>query len=609
MKPYKAKEPSQTINFIRNKLFDVGIFLKERHYDSDLFYASKVSICNQGLENLNIASNGKGMNSLYSLASAYAEFLERLQNNMLFDNHFYATGEFLEKDICSKDFKSRVLTNKTALDFRYDPREYSMNVEESANTYFNFYNKLFPFIKNKQDLISFIKKELLYDSLISIPFHSVKTKSEVFLPYEIILAACGSTGMCSGNTKNEALTQGFCEIFERYVGRRIYFENITPPDIPLDYFDNTDIIEKIKKLYENTNYTIKIKDCSLGQGLPVIGFLIIDTQNRKYNFHLGSSLSPIIALERCLTEIFQNPNGIHWLDINLTDFSNDNIEKKEYIFLNGNQIFAYGNGLWPKSIFSSQSSYDFNGLNNTLNRSDKQDLEFIKQKIYELGFDIYIRDVSFLDFPSYYIVVPGMSEYPILREQYHYLGNVLPTLIKLRNLKNLPEDELKIICNELNQNYYALTLIDFQFQNILLYHSNHDIKDLDIELLIFMLNYRLGNIEKAIHFISIFLKDKNFAAYKYYYGIKDYLILIKQQNSEEEILEILSHMYKDEADEIILDMKNPAKIFQYYEWPTCFDCDKCEIISDCKYFNSLKVIKQIQKKQAANLLNHNVQFI
>ena len=121
-------------------------------------------------------------------------------------------------------------------------------------------------------------------------------------------------------------------------------------------------------------------------------------------------MNPEIALERCLTEIYQNPEGIHWLNLKFDIISH--FSSEEFIYVNGNLIFNCSNGYWPLSLFSSKASYQFNGLNTSLNVSDIEDFEFIKGQISKLGFNIYIRDVSFLGFPSYYIIVPGMSQYP-----------------------------------------------------------------------------------------------------------------------------------------------------------------------------------------------------
>ena len=84
-KPYKARKAEDTINLVRNILHDkLGILLKETHYQGDgEFYSCRINIANCNINNLNIGTNGKGMTFEYALASAYGEFMERIQNQML----------------------------------------------------------------------------------------------------------------------------------------------------------------------------------------------------------------------------------------------------------------------------------------------------------------------------------------------------------------------------------------------------------------------------------------------------------------------------------------------------------------------------------------------
>ena len=85
IKPYKARKPEETIFLIRKILHEkLGILLKEEHYVGDAnFYSCRIHIANNSLSDLNIGTNGKGMQFEYALASAYGEFMERLQNQML----------------------------------------------------------------------------------------------------------------------------------------------------------------------------------------------------------------------------------------------------------------------------------------------------------------------------------------------------------------------------------------------------------------------------------------------------------------------------------------------------------------------------------------------
>ena len=83
MKKYKKYLPTQTIHLLRGILNNLGVILYERHMIHKDFYSCRVTLGNDGLIPLNIGTNGKGRNFEYSMASGYAEFIERLQNRLL----------------------------------------------------------------------------------------------------------------------------------------------------------------------------------------------------------------------------------------------------------------------------------------------------------------------------------------------------------------------------------------------------------------------------------------------------------------------------------------------------------------------------------------------
>ena len=66
---------------------------------------------------LDIGTNGKGMDSIYSLASAYGELMERIQNKMLLYVTKYATQAFRENNLQLGN------CNDSSLKFRYFPDE------------------------------------------------------------------------------------------------------------------------------------------------------------------------------------------------------------------------------------------------------------------------------------------------------------------------------------------------------------------------------------------------------------------------------------------------------------------------------------------------------
>ena len=97
MKKYKDCSPLETIDRVRNLLYNVGILTKESHQTNGITYSCRISIAQDNLDLLDIGTNGKGRSFEYSLASGYAEFMERLQNHVLLNGKDYATLDFVSK--------------------------------------------------------------------------------------------------------------------------------------------------------------------------------------------------------------------------------------------------------------------------------------------------------------------------------------------------------------------------------------------------------------------------------------------------------------------------------------------------------------------------------
>lgn len=603
MKPYKASAPSVTINKIRKNLDEVGIFLQEASYSNDdCLFTSRVNM--SGIFSpLNIGTNGKGTTYDYALASGYAEFMERLQNNMLFRGFKNAEKHnLITMDDCF--YKKQLMEQNLALDFLYDPNEINIKIETEVHEHLEFIKSLFPFIENETEAVGFFRDYLMFKDCVCVPFYSDENKGEIMLPIELVHISCGSNGMASGNTKEEALIQGFCEIFERYAGSQIYNKNLTPPTIPISAFSDYPVYSILEKLLADNKYKLIIKDCSLGKGLPVLGVLVIDEKKGMYNFNLGSALNPGIALERCLTELYQSATGLSWYEMKFEKYADNPKYEEAFIFVNGNKLFLDGSGDWGVSLFKEKPSYEYHGLNKSLDVSDEGDIAFIKKLVYSLGFKIYIRDVSFMGLNSYYIVIPGMSQFPTERTHYEVLNETYYSLQSLRDIEHVPIEKLKDLCRKVNADYKILKMFNFNFNEMLVFHRNQDLLDLSLEQLLFMLNYKAGLSRVAYSYIQQFLKDKDFAAYKYYYGIRDYLKLKMEKCSDDEIEDTLKVLYEDELKEIIEDMEDAQKVLQCFKWPQNFRCERCDLLNDCCQFELLRVMKKIQKKHQDAHIDH-----
>lgn len=406
-KRYKNREPQETIAEIQGILkekLDLSIYERSFQERNGLFYSCRIILDNGSwLRSVNIGTNGKGMSEDYSRASAYGELMERLQNfSVLMRYQYFGTRQFLEshKEEYPSFYKS-VMAANVALPYLYTHDE-EIDTDEGR---LKHTIKKYVYSADNRRLMEFTKgKEHYY-----VPFYSVKDNCVVTLPFDIIYNNISTNGLCAGNTPKEAMIEGLSEIFERYVIREIYFNNLSLPRIPKDYFKGNEILNRLEELEQKEHYIIDIVDCSLGVGIPAVGVVIIAEDRKEYQFHMGVDPSPITALERSLTELFQGRNAIKFkqFDDELQSRLEYDLSLKEKEMHKTNSAST---GHYPKAFFSPKHSYEFTGFDKRLGHSDDTDLQLMVELIDRLGFQLFVRDNSFLGFPAYSLYVPGMTE-------------------------------------------------------------------------------------------------------------------------------------------------------------------------------------------------------
>lgn len=393
-KAYKALPPLKTVLNARKALADCDLFLFEQYY---VFPAPGVSCCriwlgDEEIEPLNIGVNGKGMNARYAQASAYGEMMERLQNGALFPMR-----------------QRRYALEKGKLLYHYAPDERYLSSREAAVECGDVVEAMFHLPEGGAE--DFLARTSETERIPCVPFYSVMERRSRLLPAELIWRVAGTNGMCAGNTPREAILQGLSEIAERYAICLLYMENTPPPVIPESVFAGTEALKRLEAVRKN-GLDFEIRDCSMGRGLPVIGLRLM-RRDGSFAFHLGADPSPVTALERCLTEMFQgNPTDIDRRYHQSTLGSRPartaaHSEKAEYWghFI---QSIASGFGAWPECI--CQAGAEFAGFHHARSLSDESDLDDMARALADMGAQLFIRDNSYLGFPAYHVFIPGMSE-------------------------------------------------------------------------------------------------------------------------------------------------------------------------------------------------------
>lgn len=196
------------------------------------------------------------------------------------------------------------------------------------------------------------------------------------------------------------------------------------------------------------NGKVEFRDYSLNKGLPVVGMHLY---NGKGNYYIKFGSHPImeVAMERCISELFQGrtlKNVTEWM----RSFSWKDINKEEFY-----QIFRSGDGNYPYWVFGENYTYNFENI--WFKDEDKSNVNFYKyvcEIIRRNRWELYIRDTSWLGFPSYQVLVPGVSEINKVDRFYvKKLSDTRQLKILLRNLPKCNEHEYEKLYTLLHTYY------------------------------------------------------------------------------------------------------------------------------------------------------------
>ncbi|MCI0500721.1 MAG: YcaO-like family protein [Epsilonproteobacteria bacterium] len=332
-----------------------------------------------------IYSNGKGINHQASLASAYGEFIERLQTNNFFSDFYLPNRQHFPDEILFE--MEEFLENKfdTKLKNIYD-----QNGELGGEEFVDFNSSY-------------------EDKIVCLPFTNLMTSQIVNIPQNLISNLYVSNGLASGNTPNEAKVQALSEIIERYVKIKVIKDGLSLP-----IFDNS-TIEQYERLHDDikaleaNGYKISVHDASLGGIYPVVAISLINPKNSTIFVSFGAHPILEVALERTLTELMQGRDlnkldsfETPTFDMQLVDDSS-NIESH---FIDSNGKIGFGFLCTKKSFQLATWRYD--------GKNSDDEYKFLVDILQKEKKEIYLREYNYLGFYSCQLIVPNFSEvYPM----------------------------------------------------------------------------------------------------------------------------------------------------------------------------------------------------
>jgi len=137
---------------------------------------------------------------------------------------------------------------------------------------------------------------------------SLNRQEDILIPFSWFYAINEFNGPSAGNSFEEAICQGICEIVERHVCAVISHDKIKVPLIDPDSVQDPVSKELLAKFRKN-NIELYLNDFSLDTGIPTIGAIAIDRStfpiSSEIVFTAGTTPNPEKAFIRALTEVAQ----------------------------------------------------------------------------------------------------------------------------------------------------------------------------------------------------------------------------------------------------------------------------------------------------------------
>ena len=342
---------------------------------------------------MKLASNGKGISKELAIASAYAEMAERFSAGMEPEIQIAPFRKLSTSGMKSYD---RVSNYKYMNDYSWSHQDAFTNVLRIEDML-----KAYPFTKGQFEYAK-LNSELLRHWVSG---YSLVNKKVVKVPILFIKWISSTNGLASGNTIEEAIIQGACEIFERDAMIRYLRSDLVAPSIIHETIKN-ETIQDILKYFRYNNIDVVIKDISNSM-YPVYAIMTFNQLLPKhmigYNtMKSGSSFDSDEAITRCFTERMQGTTFE-------MEMSEGDISKE---LMDDRHLALFFRGVCPINLdkFKDGDNIEYN--RSSIEETGLEIEECIKiAKSFSTDMIVIDHTHPVLKFPTARVIMPGLSDF------------------------------------------------------------------------------------------------------------------------------------------------------------------------------------------------------
>ena len=427
---FKDVCPTITVANIQKVLEKLDIQTEEKWHESGLDNCWSLTLSAKGGIPM---ANGKGVSKEFAQASAYGEFVERLQGGLFFYK-FQEVGRDTDMDLQN---------------FAPDIKYVTMKELEEHSEWMDYLIQSYGNGLTRNTITKFCK---LYahtdeDKIATVPFYSLFEDKYVYLPIGFVDQMYATNGCCAGNSREEAWVHALSEMMERHASLKMLTSGKSAPRISEDVLQQfPTVMNIIKQIRDSGKFDVDVFDYSLGNGFPVVSTRIINKENQTYRVNVAADPVLEIAVQRTLTETFQGKNIVDFSALHggkilkkLTDFS---------MVSNVINQLETSSGVYVADFFANEITCDreATSFEDRTDMTNKELLQYMLSLYKQIGFPVYVRNYSYLGFPSYRFVVPGFSEAVAVKFQDIFPDALAAECSKyLKDIGSANQEELSLV--------------------------------------------------------------------------------------------------------------------------------------------------------------------
>ncbi len=275
----------------------------------------------------------------------------------------------------------------------------------------NFITATYPEVKDKYPVMSLeMLLKSVHDDHTSVPqlaallaeipvewawARNLTSGNEVLIPFSWFYAINEFNGPSAGNTIEEAVSQGLCEVVERHVSSLVSYGRLKTPAIVHESLSDPVAVELLAK-FKKEGIDVYFNDLTLDTGIPTVAALAVDPatfpETSEIVFTAGTTPQPEKSLIRALTEVAQLAGD----------------------FNSGSNYIASGLPK-PRSlaeaeyIINSPGSIRVDDMADLGNDNIRVEIENCLAGLARLGMEVFVLDITHprLKIPAVYVIVPG----------------------------------------------------------------------------------------------------------------------------------------------------------------------------------------------------------